>query len=222
MQIIRTIRPRAAATVALLTMGTAACGGSGTQPDDMSAEEHRAAGDEHEEEAGTHDSRYDPEAQRTGRSIVGTSDFAYDEGTYNPTAHHQDTAERHRGIAQQHRAAAAALELFEEAQCSMFPPSTRVTCPLLGQTVEAADVPDGVRLRLREGVNADAALDHVRCHLAFARSHGRQGMDRCPLYLPEVSVAPTEDGALILTTRDAEQVPALRERARTHVGSQSP
>ena len=202
-----------AATVA------AACGSSGTHPDDMSAEEHRQTAGEEEHDANLHDADYDPNARATtaGRSSVMANAEFYGLAIYNPTAGHRAEAQGLRELAAEHRGAAAALEHFEEGACAHFPPETRPSCPLLGQVREVTDVEGGVSIRLVDGANDDAVRDHSRCHVAFAATHGRDGMDHCPMYVAGVSVGPGEEGVTLVTDQGQAAVADLRRRARTHM-----
>ena len=205
--------------VAVLSSATwVACGGQGTQPDDMSAAEHRQAAAGDEASADEHESRYDPDSRATlGTSTAATSDVFYGLDSYNPTEAHLGEAQALRDQAEQHREAAAALERYEDEQCARFPPATRPSCPLLGQVASVEDVDGGVRLHFVDGVRVDAVADHMRCHLAYARTQGRQGMDHCPLYLEGVSVERADDVVTLTTNAGAEGVAELRRRARAHV-----
>lgn len=208
---------RTTSLLAICTSLLAACGGSqGTHPDDMSAEEHRQAAAEEDSEAAAHESEYDPNraAQTTAQA-----DMVFGLGDYNPTAGHLAIASEHEELAAEHRAAAAALETFEEEQCARFPPESRAACPLLGQVESIEDVDGGVRLSLAEGVNEPAMVEHLRCHLAFARAQGREGMDHCPLYVSGAQVR-TDSGVTLTTDAGDEAVTELRRRARAHTPSE--
>ena len=89
----------------------AACATPGTDPHDMSAAAHHEEATGHEREAEAHAARYDPDAER-GRRVTDTGDSSrlvkWTIEYYNPTAVHQDAAERHREHAQEHRKAAGA------------------------------------------------------------------------------------------------------------------
>ena len=64
----------------------------------------------------------------------------------------------------------------------------------------------------------EAVLAHVKCHLAFAATTGREGMDACPLYLRGIEA--TSDGSTIeLRSPDPKIREELRARIRTHVES---
>ena len=212
----------------LLALG---CGwlGAGTQPDDMSAEAHRREAKEHFREKAEHRERYDPEARDVpvgrwyGAPPYGyrDNDFYWGTGEYNPTAIHLRQAAEHERHAREHLEAARALEEFEEGQCQASPPETRVVCPLVGQVKAIEDVARGVRVQIAEGVNVNAAVAHMRCHQAFARTRGRVGMDTCPLYLRGVYVERTgQSRAVDLTVSDADDLDELRRRARLHLEPQ--
>jgi len=135
---------------------------------------------------------------------------------YNPTEGHLAQAQQHQDLAAEHRAAAEELEAYEEHECARFPSQTRASCPLLGQVASVEDVDGGVRVVLSEGANAAAVADHMRCHLAYARTQGREGMDRCPLYVEGAAV--DSEGDITLTTNAGDAAVAeLRRRARAHV-----
>ena len=202
----------------LTALTAAACGGNqGTHPDDMSAEDHRRAAGDEEQVSTAHEGEYDPDARSTVPlgSPSPTSEAWYGLDVYNPTAGHLVEAQQHEDLAAEHRAAAATLEHFEQAECAQFPAETRASCPLMGQVARVTDVDGGVRIELIEGTNRDAVADHMRCHVAYARTQGREGMSHCPLYVEGASVG--SDGALTLTTNAGPAaVTDLRRRARAH------
>ena len=233
---------RRASIVGLLV--ATACGwlSAGAPTDNLSAEAHRREAAKHSGEGAEHREGYDPEARdlpcrrwygratstrRTGafgtsghRYPYCVSDFYWATGEYNPTATHLTHAAEHEQRAREHLEAARALEEFEEAQCQAFPPETRVACPLLDHVDALEDVSGGVRLQLSEGVNVNAAVAHMLCHQAFARTRGSAGMDECPLYLPGVRVERIGHSRSVELT-DPEDVDELRRRARMHLGLQA-
>ncbi len=210
---------------------------SDTAPDDLSVEDHRSRSQEHAAEARAHRERYDADEQVTpdperrseqGRwardyDYRGSGNYYWGAGNYNPSQRHLRIAREHEALAQTHNEAAHFLEQFEEAQCGSFPPETRVLCPLLGQLVSVEDIPGGSRVRFVEGVDLNAAIAHMRCHLAFARTQAESGMDSCPLYLKGVRVSGVESGSevdiLIEEPRDVEE---LRDRVKGHLILESP
>jgi hypothetical protein len=85
----------------------------------------------------------------------------------------------------------------------------------LGQVARVTDVDGGVRIELIEGANREAVADHMRCHVAYARAQGCEGMSQCSLYVEGASVG--SDDALTLTTNAGPAgVTDLRRRARAH------
>ena len=219
----------------MVTAGACSLLGSGTAPDDMSVEGHRREAQKHAEEAREHKGHFDSEFRidpgRDGTGGRWGPDYDYRKSgtnywvgsSYNPSERHLTHAKEHEAHAQKHRRAARSLEVFEEAQCGAFPPETRVLCPLLGQLDSVENIPSGSRIRFADGVDVDAAVAHMRCHIAFARSHSRVGMDNCPLYLEVVRVSRVGPGSeadfLVVGTNELK---VLRERMRRHVAPESP
>lgn len=204
----------ATATVLLLVHGCATT--QGARPDDMSATEHRAHAAAEESEAAGHAEQYNPEAS-ADKSVQG-GPGQWDTISYNPTALHKEQAEEHKEHAEAHRAAAAELEHFAEAECKSFPPATRKICPLLGTVEGVEEIEDGIAVRLSAELDREAALAHVKCHLAYARKEGRKGMDSCPLYVDGVVArVGTDDRIIELRVEDAEDLATLRQRTRDHV-----
>lgn len=190
--------------------------GAGTQPTDMSAEEHRRAAEREDELAHEHGGHEDvssvPEALD---GISGRGGEIFGEAVYSPVAVHAQLTEEHQQLAAAHRAAASALESYEEHECGAFPAATRAACPLLGQVASVEDIPGGARAQFGENVNVDAATAHVACHLAYAQTVGREGMSGCPLYLPNVGSARSGPTTVdFVTDRDVEE---LRRRLAAHV-----
>lgn len=182
----------------------------------MSAAEHREHARAEDEQAAAHEAQYDPDAEH--QTMVGSTDstFAFDIVTYNPTEGHREEASAHREHGAAHRKAAAALERFEEAECAQFPPSTRGVCPLIGQVAGVENVADGVQITIADRANREAIVAHARCHLAFAATHGFEGMPTCPLYVKGVSIQ-DQDGKLRLRVDESEDVGAVQRRTAAHV-----
>lgn len=161
------------------------------RPDEMSAEAHRqeaqrksAAADKELREANT------PVPQpNLAVNINGNPEgYYYDRTVYDAKDEHLARSRELRQHAQEHEAAAASLEKFEEEQCKQFPASTRAACPLLGPVVRMTDIPSGVRVEFAQAARVDAALAHMRCHLAFARARGFQIASSCPLYMKGIEI----------------------------------
>jgi len=198
---------------------SAACGGgsAGTQPGDMSADEHRAAARAEDEQASTHQAEEAQAVQPSQASTLTPVGVAFDLDLYDPREAHGAAEQTHRHLAEEHRQAAETLESFEEAECASFPSETRVLCPLMGQLASAEDVPGGVKLSFNEGVNVEAVTAHLRCHTAYAATHGREGMTHCPMYVEGAAIG-TDEGAVLITTGTAGAVSDVRRRTRSHVG----
>lgn len=195
----------------------------GAHPDDMSAAEHRAHAGQQESQSDAHAGRYEPNARDARRSpirVSGTSGLAlpdYEDSEYNPTAVHLGHAEEQREHAAEHRAAAKALESFEEAECKRFRPATRAVCPLLSVVKDVQNIPNGARVVVASGISAQAVADHIRCHHAFGRSQHYEHMAACPSYVPGLEVAVAKDGeSVVLTSATAPEVEQIRSRARAH------
>lgn len=205
-----------------LVLGLAACSSQapGTKPDDMSVDEHQAQAEAHEQMSEQHGEKYDADAEETRERVssLPEADF-YDIEVYNPTAQHLRTAKEHKSHSDQHRKAAQSLLSYKEQQCSKFPEETRSSCPLMGQIKAVEDVDGGVRITFNDGVPIQATVDHMKCHFAFARTQGYDGMPSCPLYLEGVSVEAQSDGqTVVMTTDKNEAVKPLRKLTKDHIG----
>lgn len=227
-------------TAAIIVATLQSCASSGTSPDDMSAEAHRAAAAAEQQQATEHLLQYDPEREvRPRPGYLGNTaiyydpniywdpfdpygyayyDYFWDVGSYNPGVSHLDSAEQLDSHAADHLAAAQVLETFEEAECKAFPSETRAASPLIGQVESVEAVFGGVSLSFKEGVDVNAATAHMRCHVAFARTRGRIGMESCPLYIPGISINRVgNSGVVELTIGDQNQLLELRQRVQEHL-----
>jgi len=195
----------------------AGCAHDRVKPDEMSATAHRDEAQREYAGADREWKQYDPDARRhilvTAHGPDGTTDV-----TYNPTEDHKQAAERKARHAQQHLAAAETLERFADRECKPFQPAVRAACPALGPIAAVEDIRGGVRLRLQPDMPIEAVLQHMRCHLAFAREHGWQPAPDCPLYLKGVDIHRSADGTAIeLIARDGKTAAELRRRAHAEV-----
>ena len=202
-------------------MGAGGCASQapGTQPDDMSASEHKRHAEKHEQKSQKHQDKYDPKARSSYEKapLDPTTDIYIIE-TYNPTERHKSHAKQHQRHADQHQQAAQKLLSYEEKHCAKFPETTRSTCPLMGQIKAVEDIEGGVRITFEDDVPRQAAIEHMQCHFAFARTEGFEGMNACPLYLEGVSVEAQGDGqSVTFTTNKPENIEALRARSRAHL-----
>ena len=90
----------------------------------------------------------------------------------------------------------------------------RHLCPFANAVTEVELIEDGVALYLPPKVQTDAVLAHMRCHHAFGRYHGFEGMSQCPLYLPGIDISPDESrNAIRVTSTDREVVRLVQARA---------
>jgi hypothetical protein len=200
-----------------LIVGACSSQAPGTKPDDMSAEEHQQHAKQHQKTSEEHQEQYKSGARATREEVpVDPEKDFYSVELYNPTEHHQTSADQHKRHAEQHRQAAQTLLSYEQAQCAQFPKETRSSCPLMGQIKAVEDVDGGARITFHEGVPMQATVDHMKCHFAFARAQGYGGMKSCPLYLEGVSVE-ADGQSVTLTTDKPEAVEPLRKRSREHV-----
>lgn len=208
-----------------LAMFVAACGGAtpGGRPDDMSAAEHDRAAHQQEAVAEAHDANYDPAATATqarpahASGVLDVTGLDGPPTVYNPTEEHHDQAEVHHQHAEDHAAAADALRHFEQTECHGVAANARASCPLISGLASADRIDGGVRIHLAPGVASDATLAQIRCHLAFARSRGYEGMAECPLYLRGLEVRAGANGTIEIVAHDSATVDLLRTRIGTHV-----
>jgi hypothetical protein len=137
---------------------------------------------------------------------------------YNPTVDHLRAAEAHLRVAHQHTQAALEQQRFEDEACATLSTQARASCPLVSGAVQTVEeIRGGVRLHLKPGSNGAELIARMRCHLAFARARGFEGLSGCPLYyrsagvdlvgLGEViEVRATETAAAAAIRRDAREI----------------
>ena len=190
------------------------------RPDEMSAAAHRQeARRESEAARGDLQEFKSSSSQRStvhvGRATPEGGVF-FDSDDYDPRNDYLLRAQQLRRHAQQHEAAARALESFEEEECKEFSPAIRAACPLLGPVVEIVDIPGGIRARFAETVRVDAVVAHMRCHLAYARTRGFDtALLGCPLYVRGTELRRASDPrAVEIVGRDATVANEIRSRAR--------
>ncbi len=80
------------------------------------------------------------------------------------------------------------------------------------------DIEGGVRVIFADGPDPDPAVlaRHATCHAAHGAYWGRKGMAGCPLYTKGLTTRAVREGGhtvLILTTKEATELPVLRQRA---------
>lgn len=112
----------------------AACGhAAGTGPHEMSAAEHQQAAAHEQAEGTTHSNEYDDESREKRKRCApalatNQSRVCWDEYV-NPTREHETTANRHRELAAQHRAASQALISAENTACAGLEAGDRDVSP---------------------------------------------------------------------------------------------
>jgi hypothetical protein len=193
--------------------------GAAVRPDQMSADAHRQSAARERQAARneallSHSAASEPNVSLSAGDI-SQGLYAYPAETYDPRRQHLVRAELLSAHAQEHEAAAASLERFEQAECQEFPPAIRAACPLLGPVVELVDIPGGIRARFKDGIRVDAVLAHMRCHYAYARTRGFGAATGCPLYIRGIEIRRASDPmAVEIVGRDAAVTTEIRSRAR--------
>lgn len=216
-QAISNGRSLLAVAVSVLVVGCAST--PGAKPEDMSAKSHEEAAANESAKAEKHAAKYDPSAPgAVSADVAAGSDFAFEGADFNPTDVHNVQAEKHRKHAGDHLAAAEALRRAEEDACESIAPESRSWCPLLGPVVATDNVPNGVRVSVREGTNVEAMVARIRCHVAYANTQGREGMDRCPLYVRGVQVEQLGSDSIELTVKGKANIRELQKRVAEHTG----
>jgi hypothetical protein len=175
--------------------------------DFLTQSEHRAAAATEERKAEEERQQYVPQAADPDLHAP-----------YNPTADHLRVAEAHLRVAHQHTQAALQEQRFEDEACASLSTQARASCPLVSGAVQTVEeIRGGVRLHLKPGSNGAELIARMRCHLAFARARGFEGLSGCPLYyrsagvdlvgLGEViEVRATETAAAAAIRRDAREI----------------
>ena len=195
---------------------TASC--SHVQTDGMTAEEHRAEAAVHLEKAREERELYDPAKtmrpapRAAGSPMFGQVDVPFD--PYNPSDAHMQAADREMIEANQHLAAAKALEKFEDQSCAGLSPAQRSACPLFASAVKQVEWKEGgFKLTFKEASEAALTFPRLRCHLAFAVANG---FDRpsCPLLVKGTSLRREGADGIIFEGDSPEVAGALRTQAR--------
>lgn len=190
----------------------------GASPEDMSAKSHEEEAKKHSDGAEQHDAQYDPNARVSPPpDAISGSEFGFAGTELNPTEVHRMQADKHRKHAEEHAAAAEWLRRAEEDACELISPTSRSLCPLLGPVVAVQDTTTGARIFVLKGTDVEAMIARIRCHLAFARTHGGEGMDSCPLYLPAIEVYQVGPLEIELSARRQTSVRPLQQRVADHV-----
>lgn len=220
-----------------ITLAASACGhAAGTQPHDMSAARHQAAAAQEEDQASGHAAQHDPAADRNEERCSAGKGRVCWTVTTNPTQGHVKTAEEHRELAAQHRAASQALQSAEARACTGIDDADRDVSPfahgadirsvsqfreeqLVGKNKVTRDAGATIVFRATPGLTVEWLQRIVDCHLArnSAVGHDMPEMAYCPL-VPrgaQATVRSVGDGfAVDVRADDAETAAEIWRRAQ--------
>lgn len=189
----------------MLAVFSLACASSGTRPHEMSVAGHEAAAEREAAEAAEHQAQYDPKAISTTYS----GDSIGWDLWINPTSPHLARADRHRRLAQEHRAAAEALREAEARACQGVAERDRDLSPFFQRAdIVRVELPGGgeggdpiVVFRRVPGLTQASLQALIDCHLARSASmnHEMPEMDYCPLAIEGVhaTVSEAPDGLAV-------------------------
>ena len=216
-------RSRAITIVFMVATMSAGCAGSGrsVRPDEMSADAHRREAAKVSEQANAEAARTKAPPPNQAANPSGNPEGYYSPvNRQTPEAAQEAHARRLKAHARQHLNAARYLETSEDAACRSTPAAERAACPLLGPANTVQDIPGGVRVFLAGGARVEAILEHMRCHLAYARTRGFEEVADCPLYVRGVDIArgPGEGSIDIVSAgNNAKVADEIRLRAHEEV-----
>lgn len=209
----------------------------GAQPGDMGADAHEATAVAHDAEATAAAASYDPAATEGHRHCGGgKGDTPCWTSITNPTESFLREAERHREMAEAHRAASQALRDAEAIACVGLAAPDRDQSPFEAHSTDIArvepfsvqrggKVPDEhllgavITLRAVEGLTAEWLQRVVDCHVArnAAVGHAMPEMVDCPLVPAgaRAEVASTGSGfAVTIRSDDGAAAADILARAR--------
>ncbi len=193
---------------AAVLAGFAACATTG--PRDLNADDNRAAAAAHRARAAEEMSRYDPGAVAVQSTVTTSGQHAVE--VYNPTGRNRELAARNIAEARAHEKEAARLDTLDDAACAGVPEAARAACPLLGRLAVLQPIHNGARIQLLDKSMTAASAARIRCHAAFARAHGRDGLEMCPLYVEGLRVDVDGDWIVLRSpTQGRELLRLLRE-----------
>lgn len=210
--------------------------GAGTDPHDMSAAQHEAAANQEAQQGSAHAAQHDSNAHQAQTNCSGGKGRICWTEVVNPTAPHMKSADEHRQLAAQHRAASQALRDAETSACSGLDDNDRDTSPFAhtsdirsvtkleqrSATYEDTQPSDNgatVVIRAAPGLTAEWLQRILNCHLArnAAVGHDMPEMPYCPL-VPrgvQASVRSVGDGfAVDVTSKDPATAAEIWRRAQ--------
>jgi hypothetical protein len=171
--------------------------------------------DQHLDAAQAHERRADELARwpETRRSDTGRFDDPNGGLWYRAW----DQPQEHARLASIHRSEAAQIQAaYDEACANVAPEHVRIS-PLKRYAQGGMPTEDGVVVFLgADAVPPDRLLAEMRCHRAWMMLGHAEGVESCPLDLPEIRVEAHGDatGASVeITVKDRSLVPELQRRA---------
>lgn len=225
-------------TFTALIIALAGCASTpGAKPQDMSKAEHEQAATQHEGQAAPHAGAYNPNATVTKETCGGRGKSAYGgcwTSVTNPTAQHQEDAEKHRKMAADHRAAAQALSAAEAQSCAGISEMDRDMSPfdhredITNVTPHVVPTPAGaksqvsttrgadVTFRAVQGMTAEWLQRIVDCHLARNASLGFEmpEMPYCPLAVKGARAKVVSTGNGFTVTVESDDPTSAKEILR--------
>lgn len=197
----------------------------GTRPLDQSAAAYERAAEKEEAAAQAHASQYDPEAREGPDTCDPANEVCWEE-RINPTEYHLRHRDRHRDLAETHRAASQTLRTVEADKCAGLSDEDRDMSPFAHQqdiqsVQELPGRADGAEIAFRAvpGMTAEWLQRLVECHQARAAALGfrMEGMEYCPLNVKNVTATVQSVGngfAVRLEADDAETAAEVLKRAK--------
>lgn len=183
---------------------------------DLTANEHRNEASIAEARANRELEQYEPISRRASRG-PSTSEVSSDLLVHDAPEQHLAAVDRQLRVAHDHRAAAQALEQFEDKACEGLSAAQRAACPLMTPFLEAVrELPKGVQLQFKPTAPVGVVILQMRCHLAFAKAKGFTSPS-CPLYLKGVRFA-TNGTVVEIVSDDPRQAIEIQNECRRMFG----
>lgn len=221
------------------------CVHPGTRPHDMGMDAHEAEAADADAAASSHAAQFDPNAVKTAEQChAGRGGRVCWTRVTNPTQEHRQEAEAMARIAEEHRAASAALREAEATACAGLAEEDRDVSPFAyvediagvepltvsrgGGKLPRSEVTVGavVTVRAVPGLTAEWLQRVVDCHVARGASLGHvvPEMPDCPLVPQGVSARVTSTGtgfAVELRSEDSDAAGDILARARRLVAARA-
>jgi hypothetical protein len=198
---------RRLALVLPLALGACAARVPHTQPEDMSAAEHRREAAHHEAQAELAARRIEQRDHAPPRSPGASYTYYWDTERW-----------REQVEGEEHLAAAQALEREYTFACALVSEEEQARSPIDRSIDRVVHIDGAVLIHLDASAGAPAPLLHrLRCHRARMAFYGLDEMQECPLGVPglAVHVRATATGVdVTLTARDPAALAEVERRAR--------